>query len=96
MSRRVISVDIGAKGKNMFEIGHSLNEAETFLPKCIQDQQTGLFYIDTIGFNTKNGGLIDSLNFMLLKRLFSIAKSVRFIIAISYSQTTSATGEATK
>ena len=53
-----------------------------------RESQDGLVYIDIAGLNDSRGELVDLTNCFLDKYIFSRAKSLKFILAITYSQLT--------
>lgn len=75
---------------SFFKIGHSNNASETFVPN-IQETDDYL-YIDMAGMLDSRGDTIDVLNCFMNKQVFSLAKSVKFIIPIIMEQLTAARG----
>ena len=47
----------------MFAIGHSLSDTRTFLPQSLEDEITGLRYVDTVGLNTAKTNTMDGLKY---------------------------------
>ena len=67
-----------------FAIGHDANRSKTFIPHFETDHKLDLVYADIAGLKDTNEEIIDILNKFLTKSLFIRAKSVRFIITITY------------
>lgn len=72
--------------KGKFAIGHDDHKSKTFIPHFETDQKLDLVYADIAGLKDVNDEIIDVLNKFLTKSLFIRAKSVRFIITITYQQ----------
>ena len=52
---------------NIFKIGHSKSESETFLPKTHYDAKSGITFVDVAGFNDTGGDLIEIINNFVMK-----------------------------
>ena len=70
----------------MFKIGHSNSESETFLPSFVQHPTNDVWFVDIAGLNDTGGELIDFCNTFIIKHIFQIAKSVKFIVPIPLAQ----------
>ena len=66
-----------------FIIGHSSVNSETFLPKFIYDYQNDVHFGDIAGLQDTNGPLIDFINSFLVKKIFQVANSVRFLYVMT-------------
>lgn len=71
---------------NVFKIGHSSAQSETFIPNIFFDAKTGITYTDVAGLNDTSGELIEIVNNFVVKFIFKMAKQVRFIIPITHGQ----------
>jgi len=69
--------------RNVFKIGHSTAESETFLPNIYFDQKTGITYTDVAGLNDTGGDLIEIVNNCVIKFIFRRANRVRFLLPIT-------------
>jgi len=54
---------------NVFKIGHSSSQSETFVPNIWHDAATGITYTDVAGLNDAGGGLIEIVNNFLIKHI---------------------------
>ena len=52
---------------NVFKIGHSSAQSETFIPNIYLDKQTGITYADVAGLNDTSGELIEIVNNFVIK-----------------------------
>ena len=50
------------------------------------DPETGLIFTDVAGMQDAAGDLVEVINSLIIKRIFMQAKSLRFIIPMSYMQ----------
>lgn len=74
------------KQLNVFKIGHSDSESETFLPTFVQLPGKDVWFVDIAGLNDTGGELIDFCNTFIIKHIFQIAKTVKFIVPIPLAQ----------
>lgn len=82
---------------NIFKIGHSKFESETFIPKSQYDEKTGITFADVAGLNATAGGtLIEIVNNFLVNYMFKKAKRVRFVLPITSQQVTAASNQELK
>ena len=65
---------------NVFKIGHSDSESETFLPTFVKHPSQDLWFVDIAGLQDTGGELIDFCNTFIIKNIFQKAKTVKFII----------------
>lgn len=70
----------------VFKIGHSNSESETFLPSFVKHPNNDVWFVDIAGLNDTGGELIDFCNTFIIKHIFQIAKSVKFIVPIPLAQ----------
>lgn len=70
----------------VFKIGHSDTTSQTFLPTFQYDQANDLFYGDIAGLQDTSGPLIDFINSFLVKKIFQLANSVRFLFVMTKKQ----------
>ena len=71
--------------QNVFKIGHSDIESQTFLPQMVRREgdTTNSLYLDIAGLQDKSGALIRFVNLFVIKMLFRKATSLRFIIPLA-------------
>lgn len=69
-----------------FIIGHSSVNSETFLPKFLYDYQNDVYFGDIAGLQDTSGPLIDFINSFLVKKIFQLANSVRFLYVMTKKQ----------
>ena len=69
-----------------FKIGHSDHESETFLPTYVKWPTKDIWFVDIAGLNDTGGELMDFCNTFIIKNIFQVAKSVKFIIPIPLAQ----------
>jgi hypothetical protein len=60
--------------------------SETFLPTFKKDEVNDLLFGDIAGLQDTNGVLIDFINSFMVKKIFQLAKSVRFIFVMTKVQ----------
>ena len=71
---------------SQFVINHS-KRFMTFIPVFEKDTQSDLIFVDVGGFNDDEmGALIEIINTLTLNHIFSLAKSVRFLVTHTQSQ----------
>lgn len=68
---------------NIFKIGHSDSQSETFIPNVWFDMKSGLTFADVAGLNDTGGDFIEIINNFVIKYIFSKARSVRFLIPLT-------------
>lgn len=71
---------------DVFKIGHSDSESETFLPTFVKHPTTDVWFVDIAGLQDTGGELIDFCNTFIIKHIFQRAKTVKFIIPIPLAQ----------
>lgn len=72
--------------RNYFAIGHSEIDSETFVPTFQKDEASGLLYVDIPGLNDTGGSTMEIMNRLMLRNILSRAKTVRFIVPITFAQ----------
>ena len=75
-----------------FVIGHSSVNSETFLPTFLYDYQNDVYYGDIAGLQDTSGPLVDFINSFLVKKIFQLASSVRFLYVMTKKQLKDARG----
>lgn len=55
----------------------------TFLPHFVLDKETEVVYADIAGLNDTNGEFVELLNCFINRKMFLMAKSVKFIMALT-------------
>ena len=78
-----------------FKIGHETN-SETFYPKFVQSPSGDFYIADVAGLHDNNGEMIELVNSMILKKLFTMSSRVRFLIPITYKSMEGSRGKAVK
>ena len=68
---------------NIFKIGHSESQSETYVPNVWYDKKSGITFADVAGFNDTGGDFIEIINNFVVKYIFLKAKSVRFLIPLT-------------
>jgi ABC-type dipeptide/oligopeptide/nickel transport system ATPase component len=84
-SKQVIDNKVAADGED-FIIGHSDVNSETFLPKFLYDRDNDILYGDIAGLQDTSGPLVDFINSFLVKKIFQLAQSVRFLFVLTKKQ----------
>lgn len=69
-----------------FIIGHSSVKSETFLPNFIYDYENDVFFGDIAGLQDTSGPLVDFINSFLVKKIFQMSRSVRFLYVMTKKQ----------
>ena len=69
-----------------FIIGHSDVNSETFLPKFLYDEGNDILYGDIAGLQDTSGPLVDFINSFLVKKIFQLASTVRFLFVMTKKQ----------
>ena len=75
-----------------FVIGHSSVNSQTFLPTFLYDYQNDVYYGDIAGLQDTSGPLVDFINSFLVKKIFQLASSVRFLYVMTKKQLKDARG----
>lgn len=78
--------------RNVFKIGHSTAQSETFIPNIYYDEKTGITFSDVAGFNDTSGELIEIVNNFVIKYILQMASKVRFLLPVTLNQITEARG----
>ena len=68
-----------------FAIGHQF-ESHTFYPSFLKAPSEKFFYADIAGRLDSNGPEVELINQMILKKIFTLAKKVRFMIPFTLGQ----------
>lgn len=76
---------------NIFKIGHT-NDSETFLPSFYKPPGQPFMYCDIAGLLDTGGTAMRIVNCFMAKKIFSMAKSVRFLVPITQAQLEEAKG----
>ena len=86
------------KEKGVFKIGHSVSESMTFMPSTYRrdGDETNSHYVDVAGLHDTGGDFIDFINVFVNKQLFKPAKSVRFLVPITYASQLESRGKVLK
>lgn len=69
-----------------FIIGHSDVNSETFLPTFLYDESNDILYGDIAGLQDTSGPLVDFINSFLVKKIFLLASTVRFLFVMTKKQ----------
>jgi len=72
--------------QKVFQIGHSQSESMTFLPLFQKDLETGIVFTDVAGLLDTKGEMIEFINSFIMRKMFSRAKTVRFLAPITVPQ----------
>ena len=91
--KKVIDVKESYKSKIPFIIGHSNCTSETLYPTSFKVEGTKYHMVDLAGLHDTGGKLIDFIVSLLNKKLFSKARSVRFLVPFNRCQITEMRGE---
>ena len=68
-----------------FNIGHSM-EPQTFIPESgVCDDENENIMIDTADFFNNDSPMIKLINYLSIRFIFQVVKSIKFIIAITQS-----------
>lgn len=96
--KTVIEQTDQVQSKGVFKIGHSISESMTFMPsvQMRNGDATQSVYVDVAGLQDTGGDFIDYINSFVTKQLFKSAKSVRFLVAITYSSLMESRGKILK
>lgn len=70
----------------LFEIGHSEAVSKTFIPHFLDDPDHQFMYGDIAGLLDANGEFMDFINCFMNKRIFNIAKKIKFIVPFTQNQ----------
>ena len=75
------------------KIGHDVGTSETLYPRFMKIEGFNFNIVDVGGLSDTGGELIDILVALLNKKIFGVAKKVRFLFPMDYSLITDARGE---
>ena len=56
------------------------------MPEFIYNEKADLYLADIAGFNDTGGDTIEFTNLFIIKEIFRMAKTVKFIVPITYTQ----------
>ena len=78
-----------------FKIGHE-QISETFYPKFVKSPSGNFYIADVAGLYDNNGEMIELINSIIMKKLFTMSSRVRFLIPIPYKSLEGGRGKAVK
>ena len=70
----------------LFEIGHSLKESKTFVPRFFKNPDLDYVYVDIAGLKDTSGPMFDIVNSFMNKIIFGKAKSIKILVPMSRHQ----------
>lgn len=68
-----------------FKIGHDSTKSETFIPNYQVKADSKIMFIDIAGLKDTGGILIDTLNCIFNKMVFSLCNNIKMMIPITMS-----------
>lgn len=80
----------------LFRIGHSTCQSETFFPSFQKVPDSDITFVDIAGFQDTSGVLIEFVNCFIAKLIFLKAKTIRFLVPITYGQVHESRGGAVR
>lgn len=75
-----------------FKIGHNSASSETFLPNFQAMPEKQITFIDIAGLKDTGGDLVDTLNCIINKIVFSFCKEIKLLIPMTHQQITEQRG----
>lgn len=72
--------------REVFQIGHSTHQSQTFFPHFIKDDATGIVFADIAGMKDTDGDLVELVNCFVNKSIFKRAKSLKFLVPMTINQ----------
>ena len=67
-----------------FKIGHQIATSETFYPSFYHSEESQLTFVDLPGLEDTQRGMVELINEFMSTKIYTEAKSVRFLLPISF------------